>query len=788
MDSLMCSKCGKRKASIFITQLDPSGNQENKGLCLLCAKQLGLPQIDSLVEKMGLTDDDLEQITEEMDNMMEALGGEENIMAEAVDDETHNTTNTPNLFDFFRKLGPSPKAESNASGDDGKGKKDSKKDDKKKDKGKGKDADSLKALNQYGINLNQKAIDGLIDNVVGRDREIDRIVQILNRRSKNNPCLIGEPGVGKTAIAEGLALNIVKGKVPYKLSNKLVYLLDLTSVVAGTQFRGQFEARMKAIIDEVKKAGNIILVIDEVHNIMGAGEAEGSMNAANILKPALSRGEIQVIGATTLKEYRKYIEKDGALERRFQPVMVEEPTIEETIDILKGIRTHYEEFHRVRISDDVIEEAVRMSERYITDRFLPDKAIDVVDEAASRANLRNVVLAELESLRKEVADITAREEEIAAEQIPDDETEEARNERFKTIAELKSRKAVLESRIKELEPNEFVDIIFDDVARVIEIWTGIPVQTVTEQEAERLLKLEARLKEKVIGQDKAIEAVSKAIRRNRSGFRKRFKPSSFIFVGSTGVGKTELVKQLTIEMFGNLDALVRFDMSEFMEKHTVSKLIGSPPGYVGYDEAGQLTEKVRRHPYSVVLFDEIEKAHTDVFNLLLQILDDGRLTDSQGRTVNFENTIIVMTSNAANPDKGADIGFFGANDASNKEAETNAALKKIFRPEFLNRIDEIVMFNALDKDSLIKITRLMVNEVANQCRDRGIALTVTDEAVNYICQNGFDEKYGARPLRRFIQKKIEDELAELSLRGNLSAGNSVLVKVVEDDIVIEIDA
>ncbi|MBE7065376.1 MAG: ATP-dependent Clp protease ATP-binding subunit [Ruminococcaceae bacterium] len=787
MDSLMCSKCGKRKASIFITQLDPSGNQENKGLCLLCAKQLGLPQIDSLVEKMGLSDEDLEQITEEMDNMMEALGGEENIMAEAVDDETHNTTNTPNLFDFFRKLGPSQKAESGSTADDGKSKKDGKKDDKKKDK-KGKDADSLKALNQYGINLNQKAIDGLVDNVIGRDREIDRIVQILNRRSKNNPCLIGEPGVGKTAIAEGLALNIVKGKVPYKLSNKLVYLLDLTSVVAGTQFRGQFEARMKAIIDEVKKAGNIILVIDEVHNIMGAGEAEGSMNAANILKPALSRGEIQVIGATTLKEYRKYIEKDGALERRFQPVMVEEPTIEETIDILKGIRTHYEEFHRVRISDAVIEEAVRMSERYITDRFLPDKAIDVVDEAASRANLRNVVLAELESLRNEVADINAREEEIAAEQIPDEETEEARNERFKVIAELKSRRAVAESRIKALEPNEFVDIIFDDVARVIEIWTGIPVQTVTEQEAERLLKLESRLKEKVIGQDKAIAAVSKAIRRNRSGFRKRYKPSSFIFVGSTGVGKTELVKQLTIEMFGNLDALVRFDMSEFMEKHTVSKLIGSPPGYVGYDEAGQLTEKVRRHPYSVVLFDEIEKAHTDVFNLLLQILDDGRLTDSQGRTVNFENTIIVMTSNAANPDKGADIGFFGANDAANREAETHAALKKIFRPEFLNRIDEIVMFNALDKESLLKITALMVNEVSAQCRDRGITLEITDEAISYICENGFDEKYGARPLRRFIQKKIEDELADLSLQGKLSAGDRVNVKVMGSNIVIDINA
>ncbi|MBQ8164367.1 MAG: ATP-dependent Clp protease ATP-binding subunit [Clostridia bacterium] len=785
MDSLMCSKCGKRKASIFITQLDPSGNQENKGLCLLCAKQLGLPQIDSLVEKMGLTDDDLEQITEEMDNMMEALGGEESIMAEAVDDETHNTTNTPNLFDFFKKLGPSGNSSPKSDSPD----KDNKKaEGKKKEKTKSKDNDSLKALNQYGINLNKKARDGLIDNVVGRDREIDRIAQILNRRSKNNPCLIGEPGVGKTAIAEGLAMNIVKGNVPYKLSNKLVYLLDLTSVVAGTQFRGQFEARMKAIIDEVKRAGNIILVIDEVHNIMGAGEAEGSMNAANILKPALSRGEIQVIGATTLKEYRKYIEKDGALERRFQPVMVEEPTIEETVEILKGIKTHYETFHRVRISDAVIEEAVRMSERYITDRFLPDKAIDVVDEAASRANLRNVVLAELEGLRKEIADINVKEEEIAAQQIPEDETEDARNERFKTIAELKSRKAVAESRIKELEPNEYVDLIFDDIARVIEIWTGIPVQTVTEQEAERLLNLESRLKAKVIGQDKAIEAVSKAIRRNRSGFRKRFKPSSFIFVGSTGVGKTELVKQLTIEMFGNLDALVRFDMSEFMEKHTVSKLIGSPPGYVGYDEAGQLTEKVRRHPYSVVLFDEIEKAHADVFNLLLQILDDGRLTDSQGRTVNFENTIIVMTSNAANPDKGADIGFFGASDAANREAETNAALKKIFRPEFLNRIDEIVMFNTLDKESLIKITRLMVNEVAMQCRDRGITLEATDEAVAYICENGFDEKYGARPLRRFIQKKIEDELAELSLQGKISAGDKVTVKVSENDTVIEINA
>ena len=860
----LCAICGKRRASVFITQVDQTGTPISKNICLVCANRMGLPQINDIMKKMGITPEALEQLSDDLDAMLDdaenSEDGMEGLLESAQEElsalqetgglealsevfpglaqeknETENeptdpsvqessdvqkdndgegkdaesrksATNTPNFFDFLRNAGfmfgapggPRPQA---PRGQNGGGNRQGMPSEKQGAKGKKEKAPQLKFLSQYGINLNEKAEKGLIDNVVGRNREIERVIQILNRRTKNNPALIGEPGVGKTAIAEGLALRIQRKEVPYKLQDKIVILLDLTAMVAGTQFRGQFEGRMKGVIDEVKKAGNIILVIDEVHNIMGAGEAEGSLNAANILKPALSRGEIQVVGATTLKEYRKYIEKDGALERRFQPVMVEEPTIQEAIEILKGIKRHYEEYHFVRFNDEIIEAAVRLSERYITDRFLPDKAIDVIDEAAARANLRNNVLVQIEEKKKLLDEEKAKLSRIEAEGgvnndsavVSADENaakaeEDARIEHFKKIADQKSNIARIEQELSELEENKYVNIIYDDIAKVIEVWTGIPIKMITEEEAERLLKLDDRLKEKVIGQDRAVDAVSKAIRRNRSGFRKRFKPSSFIFAGPTGVGKTELVKQLTIELFGNIDSLIRLDMSEYMEKHTVSKLIGSPPGYVGYDEAGQLTEKVRRHPYSVILFDEIEKAHSDVFNMLLQILDDGRLTDSQGRVVNFENTVIILTTNAYGKTGKATLGFGGEDDSLDAtEADAVAALKKVFRPEFLNRVDEIVVFETLKRESLLKITRLMLKEVESECMSRGIKLSVTDAAVELMTDNGYDAEYGARPLRRYIQRNIEDELAEKQLMGLLE-GCKVIVVDAKDgklDITIE---
>ncbi|MBP1588099.1 MAG: ATP-dependent Clp protease ATP-binding subunit [Clostridia bacterium] len=662
---------------------------------------------------------------------------------------------------------------------------------------------NFKFLSNYGIDLNKKAREGKIDNIVGRQRETDRVIQILNRRTKNNPALVGEPGVGKTAIAEGLALRIVRKEVPYKLLDKVVVMLDLTAIVAGTQFRGQFESRMKGTIDEVKKAGNIILVIDEVHNIIGAGEAEGSLNAANILKPALSRGEIQVIGTTTLKEYRKYIEKDGALERRFQPVMVEEPSVEETVEILKGIRDSYAEYHYIRISDELLEDCAKLAERYISDRFLPDKAIDVFDEACSRANLRNKVpemIAEKERERRRIdSEIVRLDGEIdkaqtkptVVRQSDDSEAtlvEDHEMELFKQRADLFSETARIDQQIAELNEQKYIEVTYDDVAKVIETWTGIPVKMISAEEAERLLHLEDALKEHIIGQDKAVSSVSRAIRRNRSGFRKQFKPSSFIFAGPTGVGKTELVKQLTIQMFGTTEALIRLDMSEYMEKHTVSKLIGSPPGYIGYDEAGQLTEKVRRHPYSVILFDEIEKAHPDVFNMLLQILDDGRLTDSQGRVVHFENTIIILTTNAYGKQNGVSLGF-GTNGQSQsgdaqKAAET--ALKKVFRPEFLNRIDEIVLFDSLSGDSLKKIARLMLEEVETQCGSLGITFEITDAALDTVVRNGYEEEYGARPLRRYIQKNVEDELAEMALKGQLKGIRGIRVDGDGEKVAIEL--
>lgn len=790
-ESQMCAICKKRIASVFITKMDEQGNAVNQGVCLVCAKKMGLPQVDQFLNKMGISDEDLEGINDEMTSVMQSFeGGElsEILPVEdeepAAEEETPSKTNAPNFMDFLRNMGMPGQMPPLRHPDDP----EELERGKKRKSGKSSETDNgtnskpkLKFLNMYGTNLNDKASGGLIDTVVGREREIDRVVQILNRRTKNNPVLVGEPGVGKTAIAEALALRIVNGTIPYKLKNMQIYMLDLTAMVAGTQFRGQFESRMKGVLDEVKRCGNIILVIDELHNIMGAGEAEGSMNAANILKPALSRGEIQVVGATTLKEYRKHIEKDGALERRFQPVYVEEPTTEETVAILKGIRPHYENYHKVRISDEVIEDAVKMAERYITDRFLPDKAIDVIDEAASRANLRNEVLCKIGELREELDANLKRQEALSDSESDTAEDEAAKLDRYKEIAELKSEQVRIEAELEELKDKEFVHIVFDDIAGVIENWTGIPVQTVTQREAERLLQMESRLTGKVIGQDNAVVAVSKAIRRNRSGFRKRFKPSSFIFVGPTGVGKTELVKQLTLELFGTLDALVRLDMSEYMEKHTVSKLIGSPPGYVGYDEAGQLTEKIRRRPYSVILLDEIEKAHEDVFNMLLQILDDGRLTDSQGRTVNFENTVIIMTSNAGNSVKNASIGFSDNKEAINEDAAKDA-LKQVFRPEFLNRIDDIIVFHSLESESLIQITSLMLEEIRSQCAEKGLSIDIDDAVIAYLSKEGFDEKYGARPLRRLIQKRIEDELAELYLRGTVKTGSRISVVMQDGNI------
>ncbi len=830
----LCAICKKRRPTVFVSQMDPSGKPgETKKVCLSCAYKLGLPQIKDFMDKFGITEDNIDNVSDDIDSMIgeieesglpeglgsllgqqeggegdpENIGDVENEGEGDVDDKDaeskKSATNTPNINRLFRDaknmmFGNQNNEVAPSNGQDNRG--NSRQGDKKNSDNAGVfDIKKYKFLSNYGIDLNEKARNNLLDRVVGRDRETDRVIQILNRRTKNNPALIGEPGVGKTAIAEGLAQRIVKKEVPFGLQNKVVIMLDLTALVAGTQFRGQFESRMKGTIDEVKKAGNIILVIDELHNIIGAGEAEGSLNAANILKPALSRGEIQVIGTTTLKEYRKYIEKDGALERRFQPVMVEEPTVEDTVEILKGLRSTYEEYHLVTISDELLTDCVRLSARYISDRFLPDKAIDVFDEACSRANLRNkvpeIILGKKTEIAKVEEEIKKIDSEIAESQSKpavvqqqDGENatvvDDAETELYRRRADKSVEIAKLNAEIEELDKNSRVAVTYEDVAKVIETWTGIPVHMISAEEAERLLKLEDELKQHVIGQDRAVSCVARAIRRNRSGFRKRFKPSSFIFAGPTGVGKTELVKQLSILLFGTTESMIRLDMSEYMEKHTVAKLIGAPPGYVGYDEAGQLTEKVRRHPYSVILFDEIEKAHPDVFNMLLQILDDGRLTDSQGRVVNFENTVIILTTNAYGKQNGVSLGF-GANDAvgdAQKAAEN--ALKKVFRPEFLNRIDEIVLFDSLSHDSLVSITKLMLSEVNAQCESHGMKLSVSDEAIDLIVKNGYEEEYGARPLRRYIQKNIEDDLAEKTLKGELDGVKTVFVNAEDGRLVI----
>jgi len=742
MQPQLCSRCKKNIAVVFITRQE-NGQNVNEGLCLKCAKNLGLPQVDEMMRRMGITDEDLDNISNEM---MGAFGGVENLegLTDADDpdadneDEDGKTATFPFLSRFF---GGSPAASDTPAGDSEQTQ--SPRSGKKVEKG-----SKHKFLDSYCINLSQRARDGKLDAVVGREEEIERVIQILNRRQKNNPCLIGEPGVGKTAIAEGLAQRIVAGDVPFKLRSKEVYLLDLTALVAGTQFRGQFESRMKGLIEEIRKMGNVILVIDEVHNIVGAGDAEGSMNAANILKPALSRGEIQVIGATTFTEYRKHIEKDTALERRFQPVTVNEPNMEDTLKILKGIAHYYEQFHGVKIPEGILRQAVLLSERYITDRFLPDKAIDLIDEACSDLNLHDKNINRRMELHREIEDYDKERELLQGAEEPD----------FERLAELKSLTIKAQTELDELCAQGDPQLTMDNLARVIELWTKIPASRIREDEFRRLSELDKRLKEHIVGQDEAIEAVAAAIRRNRVGISPKHKPVSFIFVGPTGVGKTELVKQLAQDLFNSPDALIRFDMSEFMEKHSVSRIVGSPPGYVGYDEAGQLTEKIRRKPYAVILFDEIEKAHPDVMNVLLQILDDGEITDSHGRKVNFENTVIVMTSNAGSERKEGTVGFGHTVNEQNRDRAMKA-LGEFLRPEFLNRVDEVICFNRLDEKNFAGIAHIMLDELQKSLEDKGLHFTWDEDVEDYLVKKSYSATYGARNLRRTIQKELEDVMA-----------------------------
>ncbi len=758
---MLCSVCNKNTAVIFINKIE-DGKNSVEGLCYNCAKEKGINPLEVLAKQSNLSEDELNDMSSQIENIFNDIT--ENMSGIDGEDMSSIGPMLGNIFGVNKKESDEKAASATSSDSSNSERKKVKTEKRPKEKKK-------RFLDSFGTNLTEQAKQGKLDKVIGRNKEIQRITQILNRRSKNNPCLIGEPGVGKTAIAQGLALRIADGNVPAKLLNKEVYLIDMTAMIAGTQFRGQFESRMKALVDECKTYGNIILVIDEIHNIIGAGDAEHSMNAANILKPSLSNGDIQLIGTTTLNEYRKYIEKDSALERRFQPVIVDEPSIDDTIEIIQGIKRYYEDFHKVLISNDVIEKTVKMSEKYIHDRFLPDKAIDLIDEACSRINLNNKELYEIEVIKNQLAKIADEKEEA----VSSDSTED-----YQKAADLKTKECILNERLDELCKNlQLKALSIQDIAEVIENWTKIPVTKITEAETQKLLNLESNLHKRIIGQNDAVAAVSKAIRRNRAGLQTTKRPPSFIFVGPTGVGKTELAKALASEMFGSEDSIIRVDMSEFMESHSTSKLIGSPPGYVGYDDAGQLTEKVKRKPYSIILLDEIEKAHPDVFNILLQVLDDGKLTDSQGNTVNFENTIIIMTSNAGSNLNTNSIGFGKQTVDSSK---INSALKELFRPEFLNRVDEIVNFDSLTNEELIQIIDLLLNHTEDALKNKDIKLSVTVAAKKYILEKGTDLKYGARPLRRAIQKYIEDEIAEMLLRSEISGGQIVKVDARKDGL------
>ena len=783
---MLCSNCKKNTAVVFINKKNNEGKQELDGLCYECAKKMGINPFDTLMKQANLSEKDLNDMTNQFEEMFKDMTANMNLAEinpdtlSKIAEESNDDDNLDNqassfgaipLGSIFSNMFGSSDANNNEQQEEVSSNSNERKKVKVDKKNK-----KRKALDTFGTNLTNKAKNGQLDAVIGRNKEIQRIIQILNRRSKNNPCLIGEPGVGKTAIAQGLAIKIAEGKVPAKLLSKEVYLLDMTAVIAGTQFRGQFEARMKSIIDECKNLGNIILVIDEIHNIIGAGDAEHSMNAANILKPALSNGEIQLIGTTTLKEYRKYIEKDTALERRFQQVLVEEPNIDDSIKILEGIKKYYEEYHKVKISSDVIRQTVEMSEKYIHDRFLPDKAIDILDEACSRINLENKDLFKLEMLKKDLAKVQAQKDELAQPETDED---------FQKVADLKTQECKIMEDIdalsKKMKPR---NLTLQDIATVIENWTKIPVKKITEAETQKLLNLETNLHKRIIGQEEAVSAVSRAIRRNRAGLQNEKRPPSFIFVGPTGVGKTELAKSLAYEMFGSEDSIIRIDMSEYMEKFSVSRLIGAPPGYVGYEEGGQLTEAVRRKPYSVILFDEIEKAHPDVFNVLLQVLDDGRITDSQGRTVDFKNTIIILTSNL-----GSEYILEGINDKGELTEEAKDKVEKLlkqsFRPEFLNRLDEIVFYKPLTQNEIGKILDLLIADLNKRLAEQEISVELTNSAKNYLITNGYDAIYGARPLKRFVQKKVETLIAREIIKQTILPKQKVTIDCKNDELVIK---
>ena len=759
MQPKMCSKCKKNIAVVFITKVE-NGVTMNEGYCLKCARSLGIPQIDQAVKQMGISDEDLDMLSDEMSSMFGQKDDSDSSDDDEIDSQTATFPLLNQLFGGSNTPAPQPRPSRKEEGEP-----------KEKKKSK-----RHKFLDSYCMDLTGRAREGKLDKVIGRDVETERVIQILNRRQKNNPCLIGEPGVGKTAIAEGLAQRIAAGDVPYKLRDKEVFLLDLTALVAGTQFRGQFESRMKSLIGEIKECGNIILVIDEVHNLVGAGDAEGSMNAANILKPALSRGEIQVIGATTFAEYRKYIEKDAALERRFQPVTVAEPTIAEASQIMQGIAKSYAEFHGVEISPEIARQCVVLSERYITDRFLPDKAIDLLDEACSDVNLQCKEISQLAELKKERDDY-----ELELRML----NENTENQDYERLALIRSKLMQLAAKIEELEKHPKPAVTMENLARIIELWTKIPASKIKAQEYEHIKGLSDRLKTHIVGQDEAVDAVSRAIRRNRVGISPKKRPVSFIFVGPTGVGKTELVKQLASDLFDNVDSLIRLDMSEYMEKHTVSKLIGSPPGYVGYDEAGQLTEKIRRRPYSIVLFDEIEKAHPDVLNILLQVLDDGRITDAQGRVVNFENTIIVMTSNAGSEGSVGGMGF-GRSDGDKVKEKTMKALQGFLRPEFLNRVDEIITFNHLTEENFLGIADIMLKELQESLSTRGLTLSWDDDLRQLLVKKAYSVTYGARNLRRTIQKELEDPISEAIIDSFQHPISAIRIRVEGETVKLDI--